>query len=546
MNALPPRQPGMAGAVPAALGVPPLSERNKVLIFVVMSLGQMIALLDIQIVAGALGPIRAGLSAGQDEVAWVQTGYLMAEIVMIPLAAFLAQALSTRWLFTLSAALFTLSSLMCGLAWDLPTMIAFRVIQGFVGGAMIPTVFAMTYMLFEGPRRVTMAAVLGMLSTLAPSLGPTIGGWVNEIAGWRWLFLMNLVPGTAIVLILPRLGAIDRPRLGLLRHIDWLHAGSLAVCLGGLQYVLEEGPRREWFGDLGVATAAWLSFLGALVFVERSVFSTMPVVRLGAFRRPGFALACALNLAIGFGMYATTYLTPLFLGGVRGFTSLRIGGVMLVSGVSMTLAAPIASRLAAKVDGRLVVGLGYGLFAIFLWSASAITPQWGFGQLFVPQVMRGFAVLFCMIPATALALDGVAPSELHYASGLFNLVRTLGGAVGIAAVTTWLSDLGRLHVLRLSEGLAGASGQAGDAVAALAARAGAQTADPAHALTLAQNYLAGLIQREAAAQAFGDVFRLMAWAFIALLLVVPLCRPPRIDAPAAAEPPAEDKGQRLG
>ena len=526
----------------APLPGPPLSERAKVLIFLVMTLGQMIALLDIQIVAGALGPIRAGLSAGQDEIAWVQTAYLMAEIVMIPLAAFLAQALSTRWLFTASAALFTISSLMCGIAWDLPTMIAFRAVQGFVGGAMIPTVFAMTYMLFDGQRRVVMAAVLGMLSTLSPTLGPTIGGWVNEIAGWRWLFFMNLIPGAAIVLILPRLGAIDRPRLHLLRRIDWLQAASIAVALGGLQYVLEEGPRREWFGDLSVATAAWLSALGAAVFVERCLFSPTPVVRLGAFRRPGFALACVLNLAIGFGMYSTTFLTPLFLVGVRSFTSLQIGGVMLVTGVAMTVSAPVASRLAAKVDGRWVIGLGYGLYALYLWVCSAITPQWGAGQLFIPQVLRGFATLFCIIPATAMALDGAPPSELHYASGLFNLTRTLGGAIGIAAVTTWLSDLGRLHVLRLSEGLANASGQAGAALADLGARAAAQTPDAAHALTLAQGYLAAVVQREAAAQAFGDVFRLLAWAFIALLIVIPFCRPPRIDAPATpeslGEPPA--------
>src|SRR6185369_14315103 len=166
----------MAAAAPATPGA--LSDSRKFLIFGLMAFGQFMALLDIQIVAGSLNSIQAGLNAGPDEIAWVQTAYLMAEIVMIPLAAFLAQALSTRWLFTASAALFTISSLMCGIAWDLPTMIAFRAVQGFVGGAMIPTVFAMTYMLFDGQRRVVMAAVLGMLSTLSPTLGPTVGGWV--------------------------------------------------------------------------------------------------------------------------------------------------------------------------------------------------------------------------------------------------------------------------------------------------------------------------------------------------------------------------------
>src|SRR4051812_36197493 len=192
--------PAAAPATPGAL-----SEKRKLLIFGLMAFGQFMALLDIQIVAGSLNSIQAGLSAGPDEIAWVQTAYLMAEIVMIPLAAFLAQALSTRWLFTASAALFTISSLMCGLAWDVHAMVLFRTIQGFVGGAMIPTVFATGYVLFEGKRRATMTAVLGMLSTLSPTLGPSVGGWINEVGGWRWLFFINVIPGLLIVTILPRL-----------------------------------------------------------------------------------------------------------------------------------------------------------------------------------------------------------------------------------------------------------------------------------------------------------------------------------------------------
>ncbi len=522
-------EPAAAEANPALA----LSPGRRLAIFVVMTLGQIIALLDIQIVTGALGPIRAGLSSGPDEIAWIQTAYLMAEIVMIPLAAYLARALSTRWLFTASALLFTISSLMCGLAWNIQTMVVFRAVQGFTGGAMIPTVFAVTYQLFEGKQRVAMAAVLGMLSTLAPTLGPTVGGWVNEIAGWRWLFFMNVPPCAVIVLLLPRLGRVDIARPEMLRRIDWLQAAAIALGLGAGQYVLEEGPRRGWFGDLGVSTAAWLSFVGLAVFIERAVFSNHPVVRLGVFRRPGFAQACALNLTLGFGMYATTFLTPVFLGTVRDMTSLQIGGIVLVSGASMIVAAPIASRLSSLIDVRLVLAAGMASFTIYLWLYSAITPEWGFEQLFWPQVLRGAGVLMCMIPSTTMALDGAAGEELHAASGLFNLMRNTGGAFGIAAVNTWITDMGRLHALRLSEGLSDAAGRGGEALGELAARAGVQTPDPAHALQMAQAYLGMAVQREAATLAFGEAFRLLAWLFAAALLIIPFCKAASLDAPAA-------------
>src|SRR3569623_1330133 len=194
-----------ASPVPQLAGAG-LSHRRKMLIYGIMAFGQFMALIDIQIVAASLNSIQAGLSAGPDEIAWVQTAYLMAEIVMIPLAAYLSIALSTRWLFTASAVLFTLSSLMCGMAWNIQSMTVFRAIQGFVGGAMVPTVFATGFAMFDGPKRAMIPAILGMVSTLAPTLGPSVGGWITEVADWRWLFFINVVPGLLVSLALPVLG----------------------------------------------------------------------------------------------------------------------------------------------------------------------------------------------------------------------------------------------------------------------------------------------------------------------------------------------------
>lgn len=512
-----------------------LSDRRKMLIFGVMAFGQFMALIDIQIVAASLGSIQAGLSAGPDEVAWVQTAYLMAEIVMIPLAAFLSQALSTRWLFTLSAGLFTISSLLCGIAWDINSMIAFRALQGFVGGAMVPTVFATGFALFDGPRRAMIPAILGVVSTLAPTLGPSVGGWITDIADWRWVFFINLIPGIGITLALPLIGRVDHPNLALLRRIDWLHVGSLAVFLGGLQYVLEEGPRHEWFTDLNIQSAAWLSFVAAVVFFERSFFSTMPVLKLTPFRRPTFAMACILNLVIGFGLYAATYLTPVFLGRVRGYTALQIGGTVFVTGLTMAIAAPIAARLSTRVDGRYVIAVGFSIFALGLWLISNITSQWGFAELLIPQCVRGFAILLCIVPSVGMALNGVAPAELRYASGLFNLMRNLGGAIGIALVNTWLGDFSRINMARLGEDLGANPDRAMGVHSGLAAFASQVTPDPGRANALADSLLGRIAGREAFTLAFDDVFRLMALCFVAALVIVPFCKPAPQDAPPASD-----------
>lgn len=529
LSADPPERKAMTAATIPATGALPapsaLPETRKLVIFAIMAFGQFMALLDIQIVAASLNSIQAGLNAGPDEIAWVQTAYLMAEIVMIPLAAFLSQALSTRWLFTASAGLFTFASLMCGLAWDINSMIAFRAIQGFVGGAMVPLVFATGFQMFEGPKRAMIPAILGMVSTLAPTLGPSVGGWITEVADWRWLFFMNLIPGLAITIAFPFLGRVDSATPSMLRRIDWLHVASLAVFLGGLQFVLEEGPRHEWLNDTTVATAAWISAIGAVVFFERSFFSTMPVVKLAVFRRPTFMMACVLNLVVGFGLYAATYLTPVFLGRVRQFSSLEIGTTVFVTGIAMTVTAPIAARLSTRLDARYTVSVGFVMFAAGLWMFSNVTSNWGFQELLAPQVMRGLAIMLCIVPTVGMALNGWAPSELRYASGLFNLMRNLGGAVGIAVVNTWLGDFGRDHAARLGAAMGESPDKARAAVAGLAQLAQQWTPDPDRALQIAQGVMARIVGREALTLAFADTYRLMAFVFLAALLIVPFAKP---------------------
>jgi DHA2 family multidrug resistance protein len=502
-----------------------LPNRTKFLIFGVMAFGQFMALIDIQIVAASLNDVQAGLSAGPDEISWVQTGYLMAELVMIPFAAFLAQALSTRWLFALSAGLFTIASALCGMAWDIQSMTLFRIIQGFVGGAMVPTVFATGYALFSGKQRAMIPAILGMVSVLAPTLGPTVGGWLTDAVGWRSIFYVNIVPGIAVTLLAIAVIKVDRPNLKMLGAIDYTHLASLATFLGGLEYVLEEGPKHDWFGDPVIQGVGWVSLVAFALFLERSFYSKGPIVKLSPFRRPTFAFACGFNLVIGFGLYSSTYLIPVYLGRVRGYDSLQIGTTVFVAGVAQVASTAIAARLSQTVDPRKVVVVGLSLFAASLWMASQLTPEWGFGAFLAPQLLRGFAIMLCIVPSVGLALNGFMGPELRYASGLFNLMRNLGGAIGIATVNTWLADDTRIDASRLGQALGEAGRRAPDIVAQLGGRISQVVPDPVLAARMAQGELARLVGRAALTSAFNDVFRLMAWMFIAAIAMAPFCRP---------------------
>ncbi|KQQ40271.1 MFS transporter [Duganella sp. Leaf126] len=513
-----------------------MTRGARLFLFAVMAFGQFMALVDIQIVAASLNAVQAGLSAAPDEISWVQTAYLMAELVMIPLAGFLARALSTRWLFAASAGLFTLASALCGLAWDIDAMIAFRVFQGFVGGAMVPTVWATGYLLFSGRDRALASSILGVVTMLAPVTGPTIGGWITELIGWRWIFYINIVPGIAVTVLSAMLIRFDTAQPSLLRTLDWSHLLAMALFLSCLDYVLEEGPRHDWFHDTGIAVAAWVALVAFLLFVERSLHSATPVVRLTPFRRPTFVLASTLALATSAAIFAATYLVPVFLGRVRGFNSLDIGTTVCVTGLGMLVSAPLTMRLLKHCDPRLVMLIGVLLFTASLWLFSFIGPDWGFRELFWPHVLRGVAGMLCVVPAANLALADLADEALHEASGLFNLLRNLGGALGIALVNTWLQDHGRLHLLRLGEALGARGDQARQALDGVRLALAAHTTDAAQALLAAQALFERQLQRQALVLAFDDVFRQMAWLLLATVLLLPWCRPaPPSSTPHAIE-----------
>jgi DHA2 family multidrug resistance protein len=379
-------------------------------------------------------------------------------------------------------------------------------------------------------------AILGMVSVLAPTLGPTVGGLITQVFGWRWIFFINVAPGVAVTLSIAWLVRIDRPALSMLKRIDWLHLASMALFLAGLEYVLEEGPKQGWFEDRTIAVTAWVSAVALLLFLERSFCSATPIVNLSPFRRPRFAFACLFNIVIGFGVFASVYLIPVYLGRVRGYDSLQIGETVFVVGIAQIISTIIAARVSQTIDRRITISIGLSLFAFSLWLTSHLNADWGFAQLFWPQAVRGLSIMLCIVPSVGMALEGFAGNELRYASGLFNLMRNLGGAIGIATVNTWLSDFARVQAARFAEALGHGPVAAQQMLGALADRMGANTPDPERARLMAEALIANAVGRQALTVAFNDVFRLMAWMFVAALVMVPFCRPAREGESAGSVP----------
>lgn len=511
-------------ATAADASTEPAIEPRKVVAFLCMVFGMFMAILDIQIVSASLADIQAGLSASADEISWVQTSYLIAEVVMIPLSGFLSRALSTRWLFFLSCTGFTLMSLMCATATSIEQMIVYRALQGFIGGGMIPTVFAAAYTVFPRERQAIVTPLIGLVATLAPTIGPTIGGYLTDLFSWHWLFLINVVPGVIVSIAVLLLVDFDEPELSLLDRFDWWGLLFMAGFLGGLEFVLEEGPTNDWFDDHWIVVFAIISAVSAAGFFYRALAAREPVVDLTAFSNRNFATGSAFSFVMGIGLYGLTYLYPVYLAEIRGFSALMIGETMFVTGLCMFLTAPIAGRLSVKLDPRLMIAIGFFGFALGTFQASKITSEWDFWELFVPQVLRGVSLMLCMVPITNLSLGTLPPQSVKNASGLFNLMRNLGGAVGLALINTVLNHRTDLHLQRLHDQVAWGRAPAEEALAALTTGLSqlGSTADQA-----ALKQLALIVRQQALVLAFADVFLVMTGLFALLVVAAPLMRRPK-------------------
>jgi MFS transporter, DHA2 family, multidrug resistance protein len=509
-----------------APGSAPASDRiepRRLITFLIMVFGMFMAILDIQIVSASLTEIQAGLSASANEITWVQTAYLIAEVVMIPLSGYLSRALGTRILFAISAAGFTAASLMCGLSSDINEMIVWRAIQGFIGGGMIPTVFATAFIAFPRSRLGLVSPLIGLVATLAPTIGPTVGGYLTDAFSWHWLFFINIVPGLAVTAASLILIDFDEPDLSLFRNFDWPGLVSMAGFLGAIEYVLEEGPRNDWFGDDTVLLMAWVSALSACGFFARVLTAKQPIVDLSAFADRNFGLGSLFSFVLGIGLYGLTYLYPLYLGMIRGYNALMIGETVFVSGLVMFMTAPVAGLIMSKLDPRLMLISGFLLFGVGTWWMTYLTRDWDFWELFWPQVFRGVGLMISMIPINNIALGTLPPERVKNASGLFNLTRNLGGAVGLATLTTFLNDRTDLHLVRLHEAMTSAHQPVLETLNSMAQNFFSYGSS---AQLMAMKQLNMLTHRQGVVMAFADVFLLLTLLFVGLAIIALLVRRP--------------------
>ncbi|MGR9014018.1 MAG: DHA2 family efflux MFS transporter permease subunit [Gammaproteobacteria bacterium] len=495
-----------------------------------MAVGVFMAVLDIQIVASSIQQIQAGLSATKDEIAWVQTSYLIAEVIVIPLSGWLGRVFSTRYLYVISAGGFTLASLLCAFAWNLPSMIVFRCLQGFLGGAMIPMTFTVIFILFPPRLQPTMSIVLGLIVTMAPTVGPILGGYLTETYNWELLFLINIIPGIIVCTMVWRYLDIDEPNWALLQKIDFVGIALIAVFLGSMQFVLEEGASKQWFEDHLIVALTVVAVVSGIAMLIWELKTPHPIIDLYAFGNINFAIGCGYSFVLGVGLYTIIYLTPIYLSSVKGLNSLQIGYYLMVVGLFQLLSAFVAGPLEKKIDLRWMLCLGLSLFALGSWMNGELTVESGYWEFFWPQAIRGSAIMLCFLPINTIALGRLPADEVKNASGLYNLMRNLGGAIGLAVANTQMIYLTKANYATLRESVTATNYQAQQMLEGLTESMANRNLPYPDLAAIKQ--LTGLALREAEVMTFNNLFQVIAILFAVSLLFAPFLQ--RVDAEKAA------------
>jgi DHA2 family multidrug resistance protein len=500
--------------------------------FILMCLGMFMAILDIQVVATSLPAIQHALAIPPDAISWIQTAYLIAEIIAIPLTGWLTRVLTLRWLFAAAVTLFTLASIGCAASGDLATLTGFRVLQGFAGGTLIPAVFSAVFLLFPLRLHPVATTMAGIMAVLAPTIGPVVGGWITETYSWHWLFLINVLPGIIAAGATPFLLPRERINLAELGVLDRVSLALMAIALATVEIALKRAPQDGWLSPSCILLLS-LSIAAAALFAARTLRAAHPVVELSTLGARSFAIGCALSFCLGVGLFGSVYLMPVFLAFVRRHDAFEIGTIMLVTGIAQLAAAPVAGLLESRYDPRWLSAAGFGLFAIGLGCSAWQSRVADFDEMFWPQVVRGIAIMFCLLPPTRLALGALTAAQVPDASGLFNLMRNLGGAIGIALIDTILYGRTAGHAEALRDRLI-----AGDVTAAQAVGLDVQLfmhRPPGVTDATVEAYLRPLVEKAAFALSTNEAWALLAAVALIGLLLVPFAGAPPLPAADASK-----------
>jgi DHA2 family multidrug resistance protein len=499
---------------------------SKAAITAVVMVAALMAMIDITIVNVALNDIRASFGTPLDQIGWVSTGYMMANIVIIPMTGWFQRRFGYKRYFGASILVFTAASALCGLAWNLPSLVLFRVLQGLGGGAIIPTAQSILFARYPKSEHGMAAGLFGLGAITGPLLGPTIGGYLIDALSWHWIFLVNVPIGLLAAFLTFRF--VDQPGFappkGDDAKIDVFGIALLATGMPALQYVLEEGNREGWFESTTIIVLSGVAAIALVTFVVHELETDHPVVDLRVFANRSYAAGTGLNFLTGFALFSGSYLFSLFCGAVMQKSALDTGKVFLVAGSVSIVLMPIVGRMAPKVDGRYLLLFGVSVVAFSQWTASGLTGDVSFWDLVRPNMIRSVGLGFIFIPVSVLALSDISAEKRGNATGLFNLTRELGGSIGTAVMGMLVTDGIKSRGSYLAEHVSSYDAATQDQAAALRAGVGAQTWTTDR---VAETILNLRVTKQAMVLSFDDGFRLVAVTMALGLLLVAMLKKPK-------------------
>jgi DHA2 family multidrug resistance protein len=487
-------------------------------------LGAFMAVLDIQITNSSLNDISGAIGSSIDEGSWISTAYLVAEIVAIGISGIMAATFSIKRYLLVSAIGFLIFSLLCAFCDNLQELIVCRALQGLFGGSLIPLAFNIILVLLPPSKQPVGLAIFGMTAVFGPSIGPSIGGWLTDNWGWQWIFFINLPPGLALISIIWINLKQDPMHLERLAGMDYFGIVSMAIGLGSLEYVLEEGNRKDWFGNPLILRFSWIAGIFITLFLIRELTAKKPFINLRLFKYRTFALSCIIQTALGLGLYGSVFITPEYLSQVQHYSASEIGSTLIWVGIPQLFILPFVPKLIKVVDIRLVIAFGAIMFSGSCFMNAFLDADYARPQFIFSNIIRSLGQPLFLIPLLSMATSDIPKKDSGSASAIFNMMRNLGGSIGIAALSTLVTNREHLHSVRIGSTVTVGSPLVQQRLDYMTSLLLARGLDPTTAASSALKLLNGVVQEQSYLMAYSDAFFVIGavlGATILLLLFIP-------------------------